>query len=120
MDHRVKRVMELMEVNLHRRMGISELSRAVNLSPWRLCHLFKSEIGTPPLKYLKALRMERAKMLVSSTFLSIKEIMNTVGISDESHFVKDFRRAYGLTPSQYRILFFSPERLETMDSKISR
>jgi AraC family transcriptional regulator of arabinose operon len=107
MDHRIMRVMELMEANIHRRVAIGELSQAVNLSPWRLCHLFKTEIGTPPLKYLKALRMERAKMLVSSTFLSIKQVMNTVGINDESHFVKDFRSAYGLTPGQYRIQFFS-------------
>ena len=107
MDHRVKRVMELMEANLQRRMPIGELARAVNLSSWRLSHLFKSEIGIPPLQHLKALRMERARVLVASTFLSIKEIMNLVGIRNESHFVKDFRRAYGFTPTEYRIRFFS-------------
>ena len=99
--------MELMEANLQRKMSMEELARAVNLSPWRLSHLFKNEIGIPPLRYLKALRMEKARVLVASTFLSIKQIMNTVGMRDESHFTKDFRRAYGLTPTQYRIRFFS-------------
>ena len=107
MDHRVKTVMELMEANLQRKMSMTELARAVNLSPWRLSHLFKTEIGIPPLQYLKALRMEKARVLVMSTFLSIKQIMNRVGITNESHFVKDFRRAYGLTPTQYRTRFFS-------------
>jgi AraC-like DNA-binding protein len=103
MDYRVKRVLDLMDANLHRSIALGELSQAVNLSPWRLCHLFKNEIGIPPLKYLKALRMERAKVLLASTFLSIKQIMNSVGIRDESHFVKDFKRVHGLTPSQYRV-----------------
>jgi len=107
MDHRIKTAMELMEANLQRKMSMEELARAVNLSPWRLSHLFKNEIGIPPLRYLKALRMEKARVLVASTFLSIKQIMNTVGMRDESHFTKDFRRAYGLTPTQYRIRFFS-------------
>jgi transcriptional regulator GlxA family with amidase domain len=107
MDHRIKTVMELMEANLQRKMPMAELARAVNLSPWRLSHLFKNEIGLPPLQYLKALRMEKARVLVASTFLSIKQITNIVGARDESHFIKDFRRAYGLTPTQYRTRFFS-------------
>jgi AraC-like DNA-binding protein len=34
--------------------------------------------------------------------LSVKEIMNRVGLSDESHFVHEFKKTYGLAPSKYR------------------
>jgi len=92
-----------MQSDLSRKVGLHELSHVVNLSSSRLCHLFKEETGTPPQQFLKALRMEKAKYLLEATFLTVKQIMNLVGISDESHFVRDFQRTYGLSPLAYRV-----------------
>ena len=46
--------------------------------------------------------MKEAAVLLSTTFLSVKEIMARVGFSDESHFVRDFKKIYGMTPTEYR------------------
>jgi AraC-like DNA-binding protein len=46
--------------------------------------------------------MREAALLLRTTFLSVKEIMNRVGISNESHFVHEFKKANGLAPSKYR------------------
>ena len=46
--------------------------------------------------------MREATVLLSTTFLSIKEVMVRVGFGDESHFVKDFKKIYGMTPTEYR------------------
>jgi AraC-like DNA-binding protein len=46
--------------------------------------------------------MQQAKDLLEATFLSVKEIMNIVGIRDDSHFVRDFKKTYGATPTQHR------------------
>ena len=46
--------------------------------------------------------MIRAQTLRTGTFLSVKEIMVGVGLSDQSHFVRDFKRMSGTTPTQYR------------------
>jgi AraC-like DNA-binding protein len=46
--------------------------------------------------------MAKAKQLVETTFLTVKEIAHHVGISDQSHFVRDFERLYGLSPSRLR------------------
>jgi len=51
---------------------------------------------------LKSLRMQQAGILLTTTFLSVKEIARRVGLTDESHFVRDFKRIYGVTPSEYR------------------
>ena len=83
-------------------MSPDELSQAVNLSPSRLHELFKYETGTSPVKYLKALRMEHARELLETSFLSVKEIRARVGEGDESNFTRAFKRAFGDTPSQYR------------------
>jgi hypothetical protein len=46
--------------------------------------------------------MKEATVLLSTTFLTVKEIMVRVGFLDESHFVKDFKKIYGTTPTEYR------------------
>jgi AraC-like DNA-binding protein len=53
-------------------------------------------------QYLKSLRMQRAKELIDSTFLSTKEIMKMVGLKDESHFVREFKKIHGLPPGSYK------------------
>jgi AraC-like DNA-binding protein len=80
-----------------------ELVRAVNLSPSHLRRLFKAEVGMSTSRYMKLLRMEQAKYLFETSFLSVKEVMRTVGINNRSHFVKDFKKLYGGTPTQLRL-----------------
>lgn len=86
-------------------LSLAEFAQSVNLSVWRLCHIFKSDVGMPPIRYLRLLRMERAKDLLESSFLSVKEIAYQVGLNDESHFVRDFKSTYGFSPALYRSHF---------------
>ncbi len=102
MAERVKRVIELMQVDPSRNFSLGKMAQSVNLSAPYFCYLFKSITGVPPAKYLKSLRMQQAAMLLSTTFLSVKEIVIRVGLTDDSHFVRDFKRIYGMTPSEYR------------------
>lgn len=88
-------------------LSLTEFAQSVNLSVWRLCHIFKSDVGMPPIRYLRLLRMERAKGLLESSFLSVKEIAYQVGLNDESHFVRDFKSTYGYSPALYRSRFKS-------------
>ena len=88
-------------------LSLTEFAQSVNLSVWRLCHIFKSDVGMPPIRYLRLLRMERAKGLLESSFLSVKEIAFQVGLNDESHFVRDFKSTYGYSPALYRSRFRS-------------
>jgi AraC-like DNA-binding protein len=102
MAERVQRLIELMQDDPSRNLTLGQMAESVNLSPPYFCYLFKSVMGTPPGKYLKSLRMQQAAMLLTTTFLSVKEIVRRVGCSDDSHFVRDFKRLYGMTPSAYR------------------
>jgi len=78
------------------------LSALVNLSPSRFRHLFKQETGTTPAQYLKDVRLAKAEKMLRTTFLSIKQILKQVGLTSNAHFVRDFRRKYGTTPTAYR------------------
>src|SRR5688572_308261 len=102
MAERVKRVIELMQGDPSKTFTLGKMAASVNLSPPYFCYLFKTITGVPPAKYLKALRMQQSATLLTTTFLSVKEIVRCVGLTDESHFVRDFKRIYGVTPSEYR------------------
>jgi transcriptional regulator GlxA family with amidase domain len=91
-----------MENNLDKKLSVSQLAKTVNLSTWRLCHLFSDQTGMAPAQYLRVLRMRQARVLLETTFMSVKEIMCSVGINDESHFVRDFKTHYGASPSNFR------------------
>ena len=95
----------MMRDDVRGELSLAEFAQSVNLSVWRLCHIFKSDVGMPPIRYLRLLRMERAKDLLESSFLSVKEIAYQVGLNDESHFVRDFKSTYGYSPALYRSQF---------------
>jgi AraC-like DNA-binding protein len=105
LDKRVEKILEMMRADVRGELTLTEFAQSVNLSVWRLSHIFKSDVGMPPIKYLKLLRMERAKGLLESSFLSVKEIAFRVGLNDESHFVRDFKSTYGHSPTTYRAQF---------------
>lgn len=105
MDKRVEKIIQMMREDVRGELSLSEFAQSVNLSVWRLCHIFKSDVGMPPMRYLRVLRMERAKDLLESSFLSVKEIAYRVGLNDESHFVRDFKSTYGSSPACYRSAF---------------
>lgn len=102
MDRRVQIAIILLKADLQREIVLGETARFVNLSPSRLHHLFKAETGMSLMRYLKSLRLERARELLETTFLSVKQVMTTSGLKNKSHFVKEFKKAYGMTPTQYR------------------
>jgi AraC family transcriptional regulator of arabinose operon len=100
MDQRVRAVIGLMNANLHRRVTVNKMAGSVSLSPSHLAHLFKQETGKPLAGYLRKLRMERARELLETTFLSIKQIAASVGQSS-NHFATAFKKTHRVTPSQF-------------------
>ena len=104
-DHRVKMVIRFIEANGDRQLSLNEVAQSINVSPWHLCRLFKMGTGTSVNQYLLGLRMQKAKELLETTCLRVKEIMNQVGIRDESHFARTFKKLYRVSPSQYRALY---------------
>lgn len=102
MDPRIQRVILLMEENPDRELSLAGLAQSVGLSPSRLRHKFKSEVGVTPTVYLQTLRFEKAKRLLSTKFLTVKEVKAAVGITSDSYFTHQFKRAFGVSPSRSR------------------
>ncbi|HEY0171803.1 MAG TPA: AraC family transcriptional regulator [Pyrinomonadaceae bacterium] len=102
MDQRVRTLAAFMQDNFYQPLIRDELARVVNLSPSRLRHLFKEATGITLAEYQRNVRMKRAKTLLETSLLSVKEIMASVGAHNKSHFISDFKKLYGMTPTEYR------------------
>ncbi len=102
MDQRIQFIISTIEKDPATRLNSNDLALPINLSSSRLRHLFKAETGQTVGQYRKDARLEKARVLLRTTLLSVKEIMHHVGISSNSHFARDFKEECGLSPTQYR------------------
>lgn len=98
----MQRVKTLIESSFNRDLSVSEMARFVDLSVSHLQHLFKNDLDQSPAQYVQALRLERARELLETSSLSVKQILIRIGVKDRSNFERRFKLVYKLTPVQYR------------------
>ena len=105
---RIETVIDFMGANLHRHIAQSEMAKLAGISASHLSRLFHLHTGLPPSKYLIKLRMEKARQLLTTSFLSVKEVMAMVGykVTNRGAFLNQFKKHIGFTPSAYRKRFF--------------
>jgi len=102
MDKRVEAVLAKLANDPSAKRSLGSVASSVNLSASRLRHLFRQEVGAPLGTVLRRSRMEHARDLLENSFLSVKQVMYEVGLSDETYFIREFKRAWGMTPAAYR------------------
>jgi AraC family transcriptional regulator of arabinose operon len=88
--------------HLTEELRIEEIAEVVGLSPSRLAHLFREQIGISILRWREEQRMVRAKRLLQSTRLAIAEISQRIGYEDQLYFSRVFRKRFGVSPSDFR------------------
>jgi AraC family transcriptional regulator, arabinose operon regulatory protein len=102
-DPRIRWALREMENRMGEPLQVSDLAATVKLSTSRFSHLFLSETGESPGRFLRNLRLDRARVLFENTTLSVREVMHLVGCTDRSHFARDYRDRHGLRPRESRI-----------------
>jgi AraC-like DNA-binding protein len=114
MDRRIFYLCEHLSRNLEYQWTVEEMSEILKLSVRHFQKLFKSEVKSSPMNYLRDMRLEKARQLLANadSFLTIKEIRLAVGILNDSHFTRDFKKKYGVTPTEYRKGFWDKIQTE--------
>jgi AraC-like DNA-binding protein len=79
------------------------LERLTGLSRFALARHFRTCLGTSPHRYAMMRRLERAKRLLDAG-TPLAQAAAACGFSDQSHMARQFKRAYGLSPGQWRAL----------------
>ncbi len=83
-------------------LSISSLSKKNGMSEVYFRKLFKSQYGISPIQYIKSVRIKRAKELLNYPFVSLEECAGQSGFLSLQYFCREFKKATGITPSQYR------------------
>lgn len=102
MEKRIEFIHEEIAKNLHHQWTIKGIAESVGLSVRHLQKLHKSQMGISLMNWICNKRLEKAAELLADTFLTIKEVGYRVGMPNDSHFTRDFKKKYGLPPSIYR------------------
>lgn len=102
LDARVEEILGYLEEHYAEPIQIEELARMVCLSPSRLTHLFKHEVGESIIETLTKIRINQAAKLLRSTNRPIVEIAYSVGFHSANFFSRKFAGYYGENPMSYR------------------
>ena len=83
-------------------LTMASLADELSISPVTMSVEFKNRMGVNPSDYLGIIRMEKAKELLKTTTLKVKDVSAAVGYEDEHVFMRRFKKYVGKTPGQYR------------------
>ena len=92
-----------MNTNYDKDITVDTVSKVIGIERTYFYRLFKETTKISPKEYLTNLRLEKAKVLLCNTTMSISEVATAVGYSNYASFVKIFKVKYGDIPKTYRI-----------------
>ncbi|MDQ3307374.1 MAG: helix-turn-helix domain-containing protein [Actinomycetota bacterium] len=102
LDDRLHEAVLFIARHLGRPLSVAEIAKAVQLSPSRLSHLFKDQLGTPPARFVEQRRIERAQTLLESTSMPIGSIARATGFSAQLYFATRFKVLTHMSPTEWR------------------
>lgn len=100
--HDMAPVMQYLETHYATSIAVRDLAEQVHLSVSQFERRFKNLFQTTPAQYLVRFRLNKASQLLAVTATKMTEIALQCGFYDHSHFIRQFTRAYGVSPSAYR------------------
>ncbi|GGI43662.1 hypothetical protein GCM10008018_03240 [Paenibacillus marchantiophytorum] len=83
-------------------LSVQDVSDHMQMTASHLISIFKEATGKTIKQYVTEYRMDKAKDLLRNNRLKVLDVASQVGFKDGEHFAKNFRKATGMTPSEYR------------------
>ncbi len=90
------------EENLNTAFSISELSKKCAMSDATFRRTFRQFINCSPVQYINSLKIKKAQQMLKIPEMSVNSICEQLNFYDVSYFYKTFKKATGMTPTQYR------------------
>jgi transcriptional regulator GlxA family with amidase domain len=98
----VREAMTLIEANIEEPLPVPELCRLLETSQRQLERLFKRDTGCSIVQFSQLVRLQYARVLLTSTRMSIREVSVACGFNSLSYFSLSFMKCFSKKPSQYR------------------
>lgn len=98
----IDRILNIMIEKYSENRNISYYAQMCHLSISRFQHVFKSCTGQTPVEYINNLRINHAKEYLINTDLSISDISEAVGFTDQNYFSRVFKKITGISPVKFK------------------
>ena len=99
---RVRRVIRYLETEGGPDVPVADMASEAGMSVRNFHRVFRRLAGAPPSAYVNGLRIERARVLLEETEMTVTQIAGLVGFDDSNYFAKLFRNTVGVSPLQHR------------------
>ena len=99
---KIRQGVQYIQQHFREPLNMAVVSNHVSMNYSLFSLLFKQYTGGNFVAYLQKLRLDEAKRLLETTDWRVNEIGRNVGFSDEKHFLKVFKSAVGMSPTEYR------------------
>ncbi|TPW27244.1 AraC family transcriptional regulator [Martelella alba] len=96
----IRRSMDYLQAHFADAISIANVAAVAGLSEYHFMHVFRTCTGLTVHRYLTQIRLNRAKDLLSRG-TDAAETALSVGLYDQSHLIRQFRKYYGVTPGTY-------------------
>ncbi|HEV2212377.1 MAG TPA: AraC family transcriptional regulator [Gammaproteobacteria bacterium] len=96
----LERARGFLEAHRAENVSLSELAQEAGMSRFHLLRAFRERYGLPPHAWLMQHRLRQARRLLRAE-RPLVEIAGELGFADQSHFIRRFHAAYGITPGRY-------------------
>lgn len=98
----LKRARDYLHAHFAESISIDELAAAVSVHPAHLMRCFRREFSCTIGDYVRKLRVEYACQLLRTSDYQLSAVASSAGYADQSHFIRAFRAATGMTPSAFQ------------------
>ena len=95
---RIARVLKHVHAEYAKPLSVEELARKAGMSVAAFHHYFKLVTASPPLQYLKRIRLDQARRLMAHDRYNASTAARAVGYESPSQFSREFKRLFGVTP----------------------
>lgn len=102
MDNAVERAIECIWERYSEPLSLSEIAESALLSRFYFTRLFRDATGITPGRFLAAIRIHQAKLLLLSTSASIADVSSAVGYNSLGSFTNYFTASVGFPPGRFR------------------
>lgn len=86
--------------NYMHNIGVNQIAEMLNITPNYLSALFKKKEDITFVRYLTAIRMEKAHQLLADPNVKVSDVAKAVGFYSARHFSKLYKQKYGIYPSE--------------------
>ena len=100
-----KRIKDYIDERYTQKLSLNSISKAINISPYYLAHIFKETIGYSPMQYMTRRRIGESQTLLINTEDPIRKIAKKVGYNNISYFNAQFVKYVGMAPGEYRKVY---------------